>query len=164
MKDWIISIVSVVLITSIVCLILPQGKMGKFVKNIFSILTMLVIIKPLIYLKDGNFNFEQFAGSDIVIQTDFLDYIYQKRVDEQTKICLKIIEENGIKNAKVDINFEIENQDIKIKLVQINLQDSVIISDKGHIDIKEEIVAEISSYLFVEKEVVIIYEWSKQKE
>lgn len=158
MKDWIISIVSVVLITSIVCLILPQGKMGKFVKNIFSILTMLVIIKPLIYLKDGNFNFEQFAGSDIVIQTDFLDYIYQKRVDEQTKICLKIIEENGIKNAKVDINFEIENQDIKIKLVQINLQDSVIISDKGHIDIKEEIVAEISSYLFVEKEVVIIYE------
>ena len=158
MKDWIISIVSVVLITSIVCLILPQGKMGKFVKNIFSILTMLVIIKPLIYLKNGNFNFEQFAGSDIVIQADFLNYIYQKRVDEQTKICLKIIEENGVKNAKVDINFEIENQDIKIKLVQINLQDSVIISDKGHIDIKEEIVAEVSSYLLVEKEVVIVYE------
>ena len=59
MKDWIISIVSVVLITNIVCLILPQGKMGRFVKNIFSILTVLVIIKPLIYLKNGNFDFGQ---------------------------------------------------------------------------------------------------------
>ena len=158
MKAWIISIVSVVLITSIVCLILPQGKMGRYVKNIFSILTILVIIKPIIYLKDSSFDFEQVSNGEVVIQTDFINYIYEKKVDEQEKNCIKIIENKGIKNANVDITFSVENLDIKIRLVQIKLNNSVIISDKQHIDIKEEIIADVSSYLLVDKSVVIIYE------
>ena len=158
MKAWIISIVSVVLITSIVCLILPQGKMGRYVKNIFSILTILVIIKPIIYLKNSSFDFEQVANGEVVIQTDFINYIYEKRVDEQEKNCIKIIENKGIKNVNVDITFSVENLDIKIRLVQIKLNNSVIISDKQHIDIKEEISCDVASYLDISKSMVTIYE------
>ena len=163
MKDWIISVITVVLITSIICLILPQGKMGKYVKNIFSILTMLVIIKPIISLKEKDFNFEQaISANNIVLQHDYIEYINNKRIDEYKENCLKIIENKGVKNSMVSIDYLIEeNENIKITYVQINLQNSVIISDKQHIDIKEEMITDIATYLNVKKSVVTIYDWIK---
>ena len=159
MKEWIISIVAVVLITSIVCLILPQGKMGKFIKNIFSILTMLVIIKPIIYLKDFDYNFDNLgSNNEVTIQENFLDYIYSKRIEEYKQNCLKITKDFGVENASVEIYYDIDNQAIKITLIEINLRDSVILSDKGHIHIKEGIITNISTYLNVEKNMVVINE------
>ncbi len=160
MKDWIISIVAVVLITSILSLILPQGKMGKYIKNIFSLLTMFVMIKPIIYVKEGNFNYEQIIGAnEIVLQDGFLEFVYNKRIEEYEENCNKIIEEIGVKGAGVNINFNInKNQDIDIYSVQINLKNSVIILDKPHINIKEEIIADIASCLNVNKDLVMIYE------
>jgi len=160
MKDWIISIFAIVLITSIICIILPQGKMGKYIKNIFSLLTMFVIIKPIIYLKDKDLNYEQIIGTDeIVFQEQFLSFVFNKQVEEYEKNCCKIIENIGVKNAVVSIDFDInKNQDIEIGFVQINLQSSVIISNMAHINIKEEIINDVASYLNVNKNMVIIYE------
>ncbi len=160
MKDWIVSIVAVILITSIICLILPQGKMGKYIKNIFSLLTMFVIIKPVIYLKDYDFNYEQIINSsEIVLQDSFLDFVNNKKVKEYEENCNKIIKEKGIEGAIININYQIDkNQNLKIFNVQINLKNSVIISNKEHIFIKEEIIAGIASYLNIKQDVVFIYE------
>ena len=74
MKEWIISITAVILITNIVCLILPQDKIGKYIKGIFSLLTMLVVIKPIINVKDFSYNYDKIAKFDeIVLQEHFLD-------------------------------------------------------------------------------------------
>ena len=160
MKDWIISITTVILLTSIICLILPQGKMGKYIKSIFSLLTMLVIIKPIINIKESDFYYEQIVGADnFVLQDNFIEYINNKRIDVYKQNCLKIINDIGIKNPEIDINYVIEdNQNIKISFVKINLQNSVIISDKQHIDIKEEMITDIASYLNINKNMVAIYE------
>jgi len=161
MKDWIISIVAVVLITSIVCLILPQGKMGKYVKGIFSLLSTLVVIKPIFYIKNTDVNFEQiFNSNELVLQDSFIDYVTNKRIEEFKENCLKITKENGADNAKVEIEYFLdENKGIKICFVKISLQNSVIISDKEHINFKEEIISDIASYLCINENMVIIYEW-----
>ncbi len=160
MKDWIISITAVVLITSIVCLILPPGKMGKYIKSIFSLLTMLVVIKPIVYIKDINFDYQQIIGADeIALQDDFLIYVFDKKIEEYEQNCVEIVEKVGIKNANINIEYDIEeNQNIKINFVKINLQNSVIISDEQHINIKEEMITDIASYLNIKKNMVIIYE------
>ena len=153
MKEWIISIVAVALFTSIICLILPQGKMGKYIRNIFSLLIMLVIIKPIININDGVFEYKDIVVKDeIMLQQDFINYINNLRLEEYKQNCLKIIEEKGVKNSTIDINYLVEDEkNFKISFVQINLQNSVIISDNQHINIKEEMVSDIASYLNINK-------------
>ena len=160
MKDWIISITAVVLITSIVCLILPPGKMGKYIKSIFSLLTILVVIKPIVYIKDINLDYQQIIGvDDIAFQDDFLMYVFDKKIKEHEQNCVEIVEKIGVKNANINIEYDVkENQNIIINFVKINLQNSVIISDEQHINIKEEMIADIASYLNINKNMVIIYE------
>ncbi len=160
MKEWIISITSIVLITSVLSLILPHGKIGKFIKGVFSILFMFVVIKPITYFKEESFNFEDFINTDeIILQDNYLDYVYCKRVEDYKANCVKIIEKLGIKNSVVNIDYIIDEvQKLKINFIKINLQNSVIISDKQHINIKEEIITEIASYLNINKNSVIIYE------
>ena len=43
MKTWIISISAIIILTSIFGLIIPESKIGKLIKSIFSILVVFVI-------------------------------------------------------------------------------------------------------------------------
>ena len=55
MKVWIISIGAVILMTVISLYIIPEGKLGKHVKGIFSVLIIFVIINPVINFDMDNF-------------------------------------------------------------------------------------------------------------
>ena len=44
---WILSILGIVVIGAVIDLVLPSGRMNKYVKSIFSAVTILVIILPL---------------------------------------------------------------------------------------------------------------------
>ncbi len=144
-------------------MILPQDKMGKYIKGIFSLLTVLVVIKPILYIKNTEIDYQKILSSDnIIYQDNFLDYINNKRVEEYEKNCLKIISEIGVDNAIIKIDYvNDENKGLQINFVKINLQNSVIISNKEHINIKEEIITDIASYLGINKNMVVIYEWNR---
>lgn len=160
MKEWIISIASVVIFTSIISLIIPEGKMGEFIKGIFSLLIILIIIKPIFSLTTTNLDFSNiFNGAEIVLQNDYLDYISNKKTQKLTKECKEIIEKIGVKNADININYYVaENGNTTIKIVEINLKNAVLILNKEHIDIIDEIKNLISSYLLISSDMVIIYE------
>ena len=160
MKAWIVSVSAVVMITAIINLILPEGKMGKFIKGIFSIFVLLTIIKPIIYIKDGGFNYQNiFNQSNFELQDEFIEYVSQEKINEYENNCQNILEKNGIQNAFVDIFYALdENLMIIIKSTSIDLKNSVIKSDKAHIDIIKAVRKEIASYLNVKEDLVKIYE------
>ena len=160
MKDWIISVSAVVIITAIVTLILPEGKMGKYVKSIFCILILLTIIKPLVFLKDLEFNYESILTKNaIVLQEDFIGYTLEKQVNQTINKCKNLLEDIGVNDPTINIDYTIDsNFNPNIRQVIVNLKNSVIISDKEHIDIIKEVKNIISSYLFIEKNLVMVYE------
>lgn len=160
MKEWITSIASIITITSIFTLIVPEGRIGRYIKGILSILVIFLIIQPVFSLKNGQSSYgEIITQNKVELQTNYIDFITQSKVKNYEAVCIKKIEELGVKNAEVNINYQLlENGDFKIIFAQINLKNSVIISDKKHIDILEQITYEIANYLIITEDLVTIYE------
>lgn len=160
MKEWIISVGATIIITSVASMIAPQGKMGPYIKGMFSFLLILVIVKPLISINLDQFNIESFLSeTKIEYQSEYLDFITNKKIEKYQKKCELIIENVGVKQAEVDIDYIIgDSFTLVIKLIKVNLEKAVFISDKAHIDIIEEIKTSLSNYLNIEANKVVINE------
>ena len=160
MKSWIISISAVVIITAIISLIVPEGKIGKYIKSIFSLFIVFTIIKPLFYIKNTEFKYEDiFDQNEIELQFSFIEFISEEKINEYENNCLIILENEGVSNGIVEIVYSHEDQSkIKIEFISVNLENSVIISDKSHIDIIKDIKKNISTYMNINIDSVKIYE------
>ena len=134
--------------------------MGKYIKGIFSIFIVFTIIKPIFYIKDNDFKYETILNpQNIELQHHFIDYINKEKIDEYEEYCNEILQKKGINNAVIEINYTFDNEyQIKIEEVLVNLKNSVIISDKEHIDIIKEIKLNVASYLNVNEGLVKVYE------
>ena len=86
MNSYLLSISVIVFLTSIISLILPDGKMGKYVKSFFSILILLVIISPI--FKFDEFDFDEAA----------LDNLSVKRFDAPSEEWALFVMANRSKN------------------------------------------------------------------
>lgn len=152
MKEYIISIGAIIVITSVISIILPNGKTGKFIKGLFSIIITLVILSPLTNVSFKVPNIGDF-NTKLEYQESFLFYITENKINGLEYDSEIILKNCGIKNAKVSIDYEV-NEDFShsIKKVKINLEKAVIISDGQHINIIEEGVNSLSKYLSVDKE------------
>lgn len=157
MKNYLLTISTTVLLTSVVSLILPEGKMGKYIKSFFSVLVLLVIISPVVSLSELDLK-NTFSDSK-VIQEDYLEYIYTSKTSSLEKDCVNILKNFGVENAKVEIQYDIgENYEYSIKNAIIYLCDAVINSNGEHINNIEESISNISNYLQVERKFIKIYE------
>lgn len=159
MKEWIVSVVAVVFIVSISSYIVPEGKIGSYIKGIFAFLLIFVIIKPILSINNNDFNLQSLtaSGANIEVQTDYLDYVYYKKYQNLATDCIKSLRQIGVENASVDIKYFIdENKVFVLEKIIINLQNAVMNTNKEHIDIIEEAVNSLAEYLDVSKTIVEI--------
>ena len=158
MKVWIISIGAVILMTVISLYIIPEGKLGKHVKGIFSVLIIFVIINPVINFDMDNFLDKVETGNQTVnIQYNYIDFVYKKRTENSRLQIEKALEDIGVIDSIVKIDYVITNTfSYSIKNVFINLEKSVIKSDKEHIDIIEEIKKIVSNLLLIGDELISV--------
>ena len=105
MKSWALSVGAVLLFISSINLILPEGKTSKIIKPIFTILLILVVIKPISGLKNFDLSFDGKIDSSIKIQSDFIEYVSAQKVENYKKNCVNIINELGVENCNIDINY-----------------------------------------------------------
>lgn len=160
MKNWLLSICVTVIIISVFTIIAPQGKIGKFIKSIFNIALVLVIVKPVINIDmDSVISKIINSGNEVVFQTEYLNVISERKADIYEKNCILIIEDCGVNDASVVIDYILEEDGFfHIENVSVNLKNSVFISDKEHIDIIDEIRERLGEYLNVKSEAIDIYE------
>ena len=95
MKTWILSIGSIIILTSIISILFPEGKLGKNIKSVFSLIVVLTIIQPLATIK--NLDFSTILQSDeqqVVLQQDFIYYVTEQKI---TNRGIKYIEDTVIK-------------------------------------------------------------------
>lgn len=159
MKDWLISIGLLVLLISLLTIILPDGKVGKYVKSIFSILVLLTVLKPLINIKNSSFDINFFDNETTVYyQEDYLYYFYEKQKKSIEENCIKLIQDEGIKSATVNVEYVIDDLSFKVTNVKINLSNAVINSNKEHIFVIEDVKQSLINYLNVDEKQLVIYE------
>lgn len=160
MKTWIISLGTIIILSSLISIILPEGRLNKFIKCYFSLIVMVVMVQPITTIKSLNFSFENvFNDNQIELQYNYLEYVANVKIDNYVKNCIKIAEGKGITGLIIEIEYDIdENNTISFNKILLNFKNSVIISDKEHIDIIEEVKFSICEYLAVEQNKVVIHE------
>ena len=159
MKSWIISIVFSAILTGIFCLILPKGNVSPLIKGIFSVLLLIVVLKPVLTVKDDDFNFESFYGDEISLDKDYLSYFNAKRNDINIRKCKEILNEKGFLNCDISIEF-FADEDVGyvIKKVDVKLNKSGIFSKEENISIIEEIKHSISLAFGIGVDLINVYE------
>ncbi len=160
MLDWILSCGATVILTSIIMIILPSGKLSAIIKSIFSLVVLLVVISPITKISKGDFSIDNvFTGGEIYVQEEFLHFIAESKIKIYEENCNKILGNFGIENAQLDFEFLItENYSVEVQKLKVDLKKSVINSDKEHIDIIKDVKEALAEYLNVDVGRVEIYE------
>lgn len=99
MTAWVISIVGIVVLGVMVDVMLPEGSTAKYIKGVFGLIALAVMIAPIPKLFNKEFNFESIISeNNTVIQTDnnFLKDVmvnYRSQVVDKIE---KVLDENEI--------------------------------------------------------------------
>ncbi|MFR6056225.1 MAG: hypothetical protein ACLUHK_06545 [Eubacteriales bacterium] len=162
MTEYILSIVSVILLTGAVGIILPEGKTGKFIKSVFAVATLVVILTPLINLKGQEV--PAFGGNDDVVYDEgYFDYIDYEKSESMSDTLEKILKDEGYESL-VQVYYERVDNKFKVTKVLIFLQNPGISGQDEHIYIPSEIIQAVASYCGIGEDKVIVNEVSSKAE
>lgn len=155
MKEWILSVGLTIILITVISLLLPEGRMGKFISSLFPLILLLVIIKPLLYVDFNDINVSQLQiENKIDVQNEYILKTSKRKANNYEKICENVLKNNNYENATVKIDFDIIKEKFLIKKVKINLKNAVFIDKNKHIDITK-ITEEISLSLLIDKSLVV---------
>ncbi len=141
MKEWILSVVGVIALGVLVDILLPSGKMAKYVRGAFSLLVVLVIssILPIIANADFQIDFDS---------SDFFAVESEKSAKLYTYLEQKAKSELEWCNCECDVQVECDNT--VVKSVRVIVYASEMSADN--------IVAVVTKTLGVNKNLVrVIY-------
>ena len=155
MISWVLSIVGMAFLGVVIDTIIPNGKISGYVKGIFSLFLMYIIISPLPQLFNKNidinldYKYEESVG--------FLETFNSRKLENyKADICDKL-KCQGINNLNIEFDADITKSDIIIEKVYVDIQ-NIVLNDNGeHININETIENVIMSVVGVKDSEVIIY-------
>ena len=118
-KQWVINIVTLVLFIVMLEMLLPTGKMKKYVNLVTATILTIAIISPLVGLlgKNADFTALQISNSNILdkqqVESDRkllekeqmkqIVEVYRKKIIEQLELTAKEVE--GVEQARADVIF-----------------------------------------------------------
>ena len=129
MNGYLLSVIGIVLLSSLLNSILPDGKTRGLIQGITRLACVLAIVSPIFtYLQSGAFSV--FEGkktsaffSESVIQSEeaFIEYYSELRVSEtESALQAEILEKYGVKTI-LSLSYERKNGKIKILQIQVKM-------------------------------------------
>lgn len=153
---WILSIAGVSVLSILIDLFLPSGQTNGYIKTIFNYVIVFIIIAPLPALIKSDIDTSNiFTETEIVLQED---YIYQLNRDKLTMLEKGIestLDSKGLKNVDISISADIFTTVMKIDTIYVDFSNLVIVGNEEHIDIENEVVDVIISFVDIEKENIV---------
>ena len=141
MAGYILSILGIVVAGVFIDIIIPSGTINKYIKSIYAIFVLAVIITPIIKFFNDNqgFNLEY---QEYEINQNLINYIQTNKIEAMENNIVSDLEDEGLLNIDILINYSLDNNELSINSCTINLGNLVISSDNQHIN-KYEIIKEI---------------------
>lgn len=130
MSAYLLKIVGIVLISSVLTAILPNGKTNGVIKGMAKLLCLVVIVSPIMQAlrtfpsTDGEGQENYFSQSVIKADESFIQYYSETRISEAERALEKQINEQFNVDSKVALEWEsMENAGaIKLKITKIYVQ------------------------------------------
>ena len=150
MKAYILAIVGIVLVSAVITMIAPAGKMGKFLKGATKLAILFVLLLPVkSLLSDGSLTV---SGGAMALDRDYLAHCARRLGEEDAAaIVISLEEEYGVTAAaKVERNADATFSYHKIV---VRILDFGISGEDEHIYMIEKIESELESYYGCDAEV-----------
>ena len=157
MSGYILSILGVVVAGVFIDIIIPTGSINKYIRGIYSIFVVAVIISPVFKFLNKNHNFT-IKYQEYSVDADLLNHIYQLRATSLETNIEKALEDEGFSNVDINLTYSIENNELKYNSCKINLKKLSIKPDKQHINRYEFIKKVVQNNTNLTYEEIIIYE------
>lgn len=158
--SWLLSIIGIVVIGVLINLILPEGEIQKYIKAIFSVFVVFIMIYPILNIDISKINYDEFFYNQTSVTVDekYLENYKEKYRESLQNQCETVLNNNGYQNVRVEIYLNLSSEKFEIEKVYVNLKNLVINENSVHIDKYKEIKSIIVSLLDVEEGKVIMNE------
>ena len=157
-SSWILSITGTVLLGVLIDLILPDGQTNKYIKSIFSIILIFVIINPIVKLTNSNININSIFNNEIKIDMEYVEKINQSRILALNKSMVRDAEDHGLFNVEFEYFLNDDSINLEITNVNISLKNLVIDEKLTHIDKYRVLIGVVQKYLDIEEDFIVFYE------
>ena len=153
LTEYILSVVGVVFLGVLIDVILPEGEMNKYIKGVFAVIALFVMISPVQKIFDKDFNFEDVFYNSVssTVDEDFI-IATNKQIVMQLKNTVKVeLCNNGFENVNVEIECDLSSSQLNIKKVTVDISKMVINTNVAHINKYTEIKKIVAEFLNVEE-------------
>lgn len=157
MNGYLLSILGIVVAGIFIDIIIPVGTINKYIRSIYSIFVVAVLISPVVNLLNKNHKFTV-VYENYEINENLLNYIHSMRATSLETNLEKTLENEGFKNIDINLTFSIENNELKYISCKVNIKNLVISPDKLHINKYEFIKETIKKITNLTDEEIIIDE------
>jgi len=148
-SSWLLGIAGIVILSVLTEFVLPEGQINKYIKVIFSFVTLLVIIMPLPKIFGKEFDISKFFGSDSSLQKDYLEQVNLDKLTALNKSLAEDVKEQGLCYVEISINANILSEELEIYGIFVDLSALEFEPKFGSHDItkaKLKIIETIKSY------------------
>ncbi len=122
MSEWLLSIAGIILLSVLCEFILPEGQINRYIRGIFSFITIFVIIAPLPSLLNKEMDFSNFLASyKIELQDDYLYQINLSKLNAVQSDIINKISAQGVENFKITYSADVEN--LEVYEITVDLRD-----------------------------------------
>jgi len=150
-SKWILSICSAIILGALIDIIIPEGGTRRFIKGVFAIILLFVIVSPLPNLINNGFSFN-FGGGGINIDRGVVQESYRQRVRLLESETERTLEQRGYPGVNVAIFVDRYDADMRILSVSCNIFH--LAENKKN---KTEIAAIVAEYLKISVGSVSVY-------
>ena len=130
MTAWIFSIIGIIFLGVMLEIVIPDGKTNSFIKSIYSIILMFVIVNPIIKI----FNKDTLDLSSINIVENNQDIITEQKLTEIKFLIERHLLDNGIMGVDVEVKGYSTNKDIIISEINVDISNIGILEKDEHIN------------------------------
>lgn len=160
MSAYILCICGAVMISALITIIMPEGKLGKFINGILKIFCVFVMLVPLVNwvsnLRYGDI--KENSAVQVSLDENFLGYFFQKRADVFSEDIRAFVEKEFSVEVSVVTDWECADYAFSVRKVKINIKNFGMNGKGEHIMIIEQIRTRVSEIAKIDREVVEVYE------
>ncbi len=158
MKAYILSVCGAVVLSALAVVLLPEGKMGKFIDGMLRILCLAVMVSPLFrFLHDFQFPEKEQTVSDIELDERFLRYFYGERAAREAERVEETLEAEFSVGVRVQIEVNIVGSGYERSKVTVEIENFGMYGDDEHILVISEIGMRTAEMLQMAREDIDVY-------
>ena len=157
-KSYIITLIGIAVLSIIIDVVLPNGKIQNFVKAMFNLIILSAITLPIITIINTKINIDNLFNYEINVDYDFIEASNKKIYSNLEQTIKTDLNNIGYSNVGITIEFKTNKTNTIIEKIKIDISKIKININVPHNDIKIDILEVVYKYINIESSNIVFIE------